>query len=350
MSRFLADRLRALAPYTPGEQPQDQTYIKLNTNESPYPPAPGVSEAVAAQAQKLNLYSDPAARMLVEPLAQWLGVTPGEVYVGNGSDEILAFLFAAFCPQGAAFADITYGFYPVYAQLWQLDTTVIPLKQDFTLAPESFLNINRTVFIANPNAPTGLAFTREEICKIVQWNPANLVVVDEAYVDFGAESAVPLTQQYDNLLVVGTFSKSRSLAGGRLGYAVGKPDLIADLARIQYSFNPYNVNRMTMAAGAAAVLDTEYFAACTGKIVQTRARTLQILRCMGFVATQSLANFVFVRHPALPGEQLYHALRSRGVLVRWFNRPRIHDYLRITIGTDEQMDKLFEALRQIIQR
>lgn len=348
MSRFLNSRLAALAPYAPGEQPQGRQFIKLNTNESPYPPAPGVAKAVYGEGALLHLYSDPTCRQVIEPLAAALDVQPNQVYVGNGSDEILAFLFAAFCDAGAAYADITYGFYPVYAQMWNLNALEIPLAEDFTLPIDALLNLNRTLFIANPNAPTGIAFSRAEIEQILTMNQSSLVVVDEAYIDFGAQTAVPLLKKYENLVVVGTFSKSRALAGGRLGYAVGRPSLIADLGRIKYSFNPYNVNRMTLAAGAAALEDVAYFEECRRKVMQTRLRTLQKLRAMGFEATESLANFVFVRHPAASGEELYHKLREEGILVRWFKKPRIDNHLRITIGTDAQMDALFAKMEKLL--
>lgn len=348
MSRFLHSRFTSLAPYTPGEQPQDKQFIKLNTNESPFPPSPRVVQAACEQAAQLNLYSDPTNRLLTERLAKHLGVQPEEVLAGNGSDELLTFIFAAFCENGAAFADVTYGFYRVYAQLCGFSPTIIPLRDDFTLSPEDYFQLGQTILIANPNAPTGVAFTAGEIEQILKWNTNSLVVVDEAYVDFGAETAVPLTHRYDNLLVVGTFSKSRSLAGARLGYAVGNPRVIADLGRLKYSTNPYNVNRMTQAAGVAALDDAAYFEQCRKQVMATRAHALLVLRGMGFEATESLANFVFVRHPAVPGGQLYQQLRENGILVRWFNQPRINEHLRITIGTDEQMDALFAALRKLL--
>lgn len=348
MSRFLDARFETLTPYTPGEQPRVQNLIKLNTNESPYPPSPLAVQAAQVQAQGLQLYSNPACTQAVVPLAACLGVQPQQVFVGNGSDEVLALCFAALCPQGAAFADITYGFYPVWAALCGLRQQIIPLRNDFTLAVADYAGLGKTIFIANPNAPTGLALTPEEIEEILRTNKDNLVVVDEAYVDFGAQSVVPLLQSYQNLMVVGTFSKSRQLAGGRFGYAVASPALIEDLNRIKFSFNPYNVNSMTLAAAAGALRDAEYFERCRQKVINTRARTLQALRRMGFEVTDSLANFVFVKHPKKQGKTLYEELRQKGVLVRHWDAPRISEYLRISIGTDAQMDALFAALEELL--
>lgn len=349
MSCFLTPALNELVPYTPGEQPTaGESTVKLNTNESPFAPAPGVAPAVLAEAERLQLYSNPACTEAIVPLANWLGLKPEQVFVSNGSDETLAFCFQGFCPNGAAFADLTYGFYPVYAKLYGLKTQIIPLREDFTLAPADYAGLGKTIFIANPNAPTGLALARRGIEEILQANPKNLVVVDEAYVDFGAESAVPLLQSYPNLLVVGTFSKSRSLAGARLGYAAGSPALIADLNRIKFSFNPYNVNRMTLAAGAASLADAAYFEACRAAIMQTRAAALQTLRSMGFTCTESMSNFLFITHPALAAQTIHQKLREQGILVRWFNQPRIQNYLRVTVGTNAQMQRLYSALRNML--
>ena len=348
MSQFLNPRLHALSPYTPGEQPSDKSLVKLNTNECPYPPSPKAVKAAAEEAQRLHLYADPGCTAAKQALAGALGVQADEVLAGNGSDEVLTLVFAAFCPQGVAFADITYGLYPVLAGLFGLTPVIVPLRENFALLPEDYARLACTVIIANPNAPTGLALPCRQIEVLLRQNPDRLVVVDEAYVDFGAESAVPLLRQYPNLLVTGTFSKSRALAGGRFGYAVGGRELIADLERIRCSFNPYNVNRMTMAAASAAAEDTGYFEECRRKIIATRQRSLQALRALGFEAADSAANFVFVRHPALPGEILYRRLREAGVLVRRWDAPRIKDYLRISIGTDAQMDTLLAALQNIL--
>lgn len=351
MSRFLDKRFWALEPYVPGEQPQTGQAIKLNTNESPYSPAPGVAAAVAGEAAWLNLYPDPEAKTLKAALAETLGVEPGQVFLGNGSDEILAFIFQALCPAGVAFADITYGFYRVYAALYGLDAKVVPLREDFTLAPQDYTGLEdgRTIVLANPNAPTGLGLPRAAIQGIISASPQSLVVVDEAYVDFGAESALPLLKQHDNLMVVGTFSKSRSLAGGRLGYAVASPALVEDLERIKFSFNPYNLNRMTMAAGLAALEDTAYFEDCRTRIMATRQQAKAALEQLGFECTASQANFLFARHPRHSAEALYTALKARGILVRWFNQSRICQWLRITIGTPAQIQALQAALAALVQ-
>lgn len=344
MSRFFHPKFKALSPYAPGEQPLDRPFVKLNTNESPFPPAPGVLEAVTKAVPRLNLYPDNNCAGLRNAMAARYQVESDQVFLGNGSDEILAFCFQGFCPDGAAYADISYGFYPVYAQFYQIKSQVIPLAEDFTVRPNNYVGLEKTIFIANPNAPTGLALPRDEIASILHWNRSSLVVVDEAYVDFGAESVVPLVNDYDNLLVVGTFSKSRSLAGGRLGYAIGNSSVISDLKLIKYSFNPYNINSLTQAAATAAVQDEDYFCECTRKIIKTRAHAQQVLRKMGFFCTDSSANFIFATHPKIPAEQIHHRLRDAGVLVRWFNKPRISNHLRITVGSDQEMEILYEAL------
>lgn len=348
MSLYLDERFSALEPYTPGAQPQKTGYVKLNTNESPFPPSPMVAPAVAAEAERLNRYPDPQAADLLEAFAGWFGLKAENCFVGNGSDEILAFCFQALCPNGAAFADLTYGFYPVYCQLYGVDAKIIPLENDFSLNVETYAGLGRSIFIANPNAPTGLALSREEITKVLRSNPGSLVVVDEAYVDFGAESALPLLKEYDNLLIVGTFSKSRSLAGARLGYALGSRELISDLNRIKYSFNPYNLNRMTMAAGYAALKDESYFEDCRRQIMAVRADATAALGELGFECTDSKANFIFVCRPKLGGEQLYTRLWKKNVLVRWWNKPRIKNHLRITVGSRAEMDQLLSALREIL--
>ena len=352
MSRFLSTEAACLAPYTPGEQPTDAQYIKLNTNESPFSPSPRVVKALSrAEVLKLNLYSDPTCGVLTDAIAARYGLRRENVLAANGSDEVLALAFRAFCGQGrgVAYADITYGFYKAQSALFGLEATVVPLREDFTLRVEDYLNFPGTVVIANPNAPTGIALPRTDIQRLVESNPDRVVIVDEAYVDFGAESCVPMIYRYDNLLVTQTMSKSRSLAGGRVGYALGSPELIADLNRVKYSFHPYNVNRLSIAAGAAAVADEAYFAACTAAIRQTRAWTVGELENLGFTVLPSQANFVFARHSQLPGETLYRKLKENGVLVRWFDADRIRDYIRITIGSMEQMETLVEELTAILE-
>ena len=352
MSRFLSEEAGRLAPYTPGEQPRDQQYVKLNTNESPFPPSPRVLEAIARET-RLNLYSDPTCAQLTEAIAKRYGLTPENVLTGNGSDEILAFAFRAFCGtgRGVAYADITYSFYRSQAALFGLEANVIPLREDFSLCVDDYMDFPGTVVIANPNAPTGMAIPPSDIRRLLEADPDRVVIVDEAYVDFGGESCVPLISDFDNLLVVQTMSKSRCLAGGRLGFALGSPELIAGLNRVKYSFNPYNVNRLSIVAGAAAMEDEAYFQSCCAAIRQTRTRTVEQLQALGFTVLPSQANFVFAKSDRLSGEALYRGLKERGVLVRWWaGGGRIEDYLRITIGSDEQMAVLTDRIAQLLKQ
>lgn len=351
MSKYLSDKYASLTPYTPGEQPKDLQYVKLNTNESPFPPPESVVEAARAEAGKAQLYSDPECTLLVEKAAETFGVKKTQILPTNGSDEILNFAFMAFCSQKtpAAFADITYGFYAVFADLHGVPYKKIPLKEDFSLDYRDYLGVNATVFIANPNAPTGLALTRDEVEEIVKANPNNVVVVDEAYVDFGGESCVPLVNKYDNLLVTQTFSKSRSLAGARLGLGIACESLIADLNAIKYSTNPYNVNRMTLAAGYAALCEKEYFDGACETICQNRAFTAAELKKLGFEVLASKTNFLFAKTAKIDGGELYEKLKARGVLVRHFNGERIKQFNRITIGTKEQMQIFLEKTKEILE-
>lgn len=349
MSRFFSDRFSSLTPYTPGEQPKNLQYLKLNTNESPFPPSPGVQAAVAAQCDLLQLYSDPDSTVLCAKLASVYGVKPEQVIVGNGSDEILNFAFMAFADDAnpLVFADLTYGFYPVFAQLNRIPYQTIPLQTDFTLDPEDYFDRQNTIVIANPNAPTGLPVALSDIERILQRNPNQVVIVDEAYVDFGAESAVSLIDRYENLLVTQTFSKSRSMAGARLGFAIGNAALIADLNTIRYSTNPYNVNRMTEAAGVAALEENDYYMKHCQTIMENRAWMIQRLEAMSFTVLPSQANFVFARASWISGAELYLELKRRGVLIRHFEKDRIRDYNRITIGTMEQMQTLCDTIAAI---
>lgn len=350
MSRFLTPTLENLQPYTPGEQPQDQPYIKLNANENPYPPSPWVTEALnAEETRRLRLYPDQACRGLLTAAATRYGLKPSQIIAGNGSDENLFFALRAFCDEShpLAYADVTYSFYPVWADLMHIPSHVIPLEEDFSIDPVKYCALGETIVIANPNAPTGLALGRADIEMILQENPDNVVIVDEAYVDFGAESCVPLIDQYDNLLVVQTFSKSRSLAGARLGLAMGSEGLIADLNRVKYSLNPYNIDRLTLLAGAAALRDEEYFRRTCAAVVGTREWTARRLAELGFALTDSRTNFVFAHTDKMPAAQLQRALRKKGILVRYFSAPRISDWLRITVGTPEEMSRLVEAIREI---
>ena len=350
MSRFLSGALRQLAPYVPGEQPHQRRYIKLNTNESPYPPAPGVLRAVGVEAADLRLYPDPEARELKAALAARHHVGPENIFVGNGSDEVLNFAFLAFASdgRGAAFADITYGFYPVFCSLYHIPTRIVPLRENFTLDPEDYYGLGRTIVLANPNAPTGLALGRAQVEEIVKANQDSVVIVDEAYVDFGGESCVELTRRYGNLLVVQTFSKSRSLAGARLGFAVGNRELIADLETIKFSTNPYNVNRLTLRAGAEALAEQRYYDKCCQAIMETRDRTAEQLRGMGFTVLPSRTNFLFVCREGLDGGAIYRGLKDRGVLVRHFDQARIQNFVRVTVGTPEQMNIFLEKLRELL--
>ena len=352
MSRFLSPTLAAVTPYTPGEQPQDQQYIKLNTNESPYLPSPAVIAAVSEhEVEKLRLYSDPACADLLKAAAAHFGLQPEQIMPGNGSDENLFFALRAFCDADhpLAYADITYGCYSVWCGLMHIPSHIIPLKEDFTLDPKDYYGLNQTIVLANPNAPTGIALPRAEIEGILKANPNNVVIVDEAYVDFGGESCVPLIDQYENLLVVQTFSKSRQLAGARLGLAMGNAKLIADLNRVKFSLNPYNINRLTLKAGQAALEDTAYFDTTRAAIVETRSWTRQQLEARGFTVLDSRSNFLFARTARQDGGTLYRKLKENGVLVRHFDAPRIHSWLRITIGTPAQMQALLAALDKILE-
>lgn len=349
MSRFFSGKYKSLVPYTPGEQPKEMQYIKLNTNESPFPPSKKAQEYAQKETEHLELYSDPECRDLVKTSAEYFGINTDEIIFTNGSDEVLNFAFAAFCDaqNGAIFPDITYGFYPVFAELNFVPYEEIPLNDDFTVDVNSFCNVNKTVFIANPNAPTGLALSLDDIEKIIKSNPDNIVVIDEAYVDFGTESAVNLIHKYDNLLVTGTFSKSRSMAGARLGFGIANEDIIRDLNTVKYSTNPYNVNRMTMAAGVGALLDNEYFENNCKEIIKIREYTKSELKKLEFTVTDSKANFVFAKSDRIDGKTLYLKLKEKGILVRHFDKEKLSRYNRITIGTKEQMDALFSAVKEI---
>lgn len=349
MSRFFTQRHRDLKVYVPGEQPRDQQYIKLNTNESPYPPSAGVIRAAEAEASRLQLYSDPECRGLNQKAAEFFGVSTDMLLMTNGSDEILNFAFAAFGDDSHPFAfpALSYGFYPVFGQINHVPCRPIPLKEDFTIDVEDYVNLNCNIVLANPNAPTGLLLSFGQIERIVSTNPETVVVIDEAYIDFGGETALPLVTKYDNLLVTRTFSKSYSLAGARLGFGVGNPELIADLNRIKYSTNPYNVNRMTMAVGAAALEEAEYYQNNCKKIMECRGKTKEQLEKLGFFVTDSRANFLFAAHPALDGKALYLKLKEMGILIRHFDNPAISNYNRITIGTPEQMEALIHAIETI---
>lgn len=352
MSQFLDERYNKLAAYVPGEQPQDKKYIKLNTNESPYPPSEAVLEAVnKSQTELLRLYPDPDGRVLSKKLADYYGVKPSQVFLANGSDDILNFAFMAYGANGrkSYFADITYGFYSVFANLHLSDYTEIPLKDDFTLDLEKFCGVDGIVFIANPNAPTGIALTIDEVERVVSSNPQNVVVIDEAYVDFGGESAVKLVGKYNNLLVVQTYSKSRSMAGARLGFAIGSEDIINDLHKLRYSTNPYNINRLTLVAGEKTIDTQIYYDDNCKKIIEARKFTKTELEKLGFKVLESKANFLFAETDKIDGGELYLKLKERGILVRHFTSERIKNFNRITIGTQEQMECLVNTIKDILE-
>ncbi|MDD6190408.1 MAG: histidinol-phosphate transaminase [Firmicutes bacterium] len=356
MSRFLSYRFADLEPYVPGEQPQDQQYIKLNTNESPYPASPKACERARDAIERLKLYPDPDCKALAESLAEYLAgkygvqLTKDNVLLTNGSDEVLNFAFMAFCDEKtpAVFPDITYGFYPVFADMNGAPYREIPLTEDFRISPEDYAKAGGTLFIANPNAHTGIALSRDEVEGIIESNRDKVVVVDEAYVDFGCESCVPLVEKYDNLLVTQTFSKSRSMAGARLGFGIAGREIISDLNTIRNSTNPYNINGMTMAAGIGVLEDDEYTMSNCRKIIENRQYTVSELKKLGFELTDSIGNFVFMKHPDYDGGKLYEDLKKAGILVRHFTKERIAQYNRVTIGSREQMEAFINTLKEII--
>lgn len=355
MSKYLNASLASLESYTPGEQPTDMKYIKLNTNESPYPPSPEVLAAVnEKEAELLRLYPDPEGSALKQVLADRYNVNKANIFLANGSDEILNFAFLAFAAGGrkAWFPDISYGFYQVFADLYGISAVKIPLTEDFSVDYKSYCALpdkGGLICIANPNAPTGLVLSLAQIEEILKANPDKVVLIDEAYVDFGADSAVKLTGTYENLLVVQTFSKSRSMAGARLGFSVASSALIEDLEKIKYSTNPYNINRLTMAAAIAALNSDSYFEDNCRRIMETREDTSSELRKLGFSVLPSLANFLFVKSDCIGGEKLYQALKKKGILVRHFEKERICEYNRITIGTREEMETLLAKIQEILK-
>ena len=350
MSRFLSPKYAKLEAYTPGEQPRDKQYIKLNTNESPYPPSPQVLDALTRKdVEDLRLYSDPEGTFLREKLAKLYGVEPGNVFLSNGSDEILNFAFMAFANDGAIFPGPTYSLYPVFADLHGVAYETVPLNEDFSVDVDGMKGTGKFTVLANPNAPTGLALPLQKVEEIISSNPDHVVVIDEAYVDFGAESAASLVGKYENLLVVMTYSKSRSMAGARLGFALASRPIIQDLEKIKYSTNPYNVNRLTLKLGEAAVDSDAYFRENARKIMDTREQTAAALRALGFTMPDSKTNFLFVKREGLDGGLLYQKLKDRGVLIRHFSDPRIAQYNRVTIGTPEEMAAFLEGVKEIMK-
>jgi histidinol-phosphate aminotransferase len=352
MSRYWSAVVKGLTPYVPGEQPRLSNLVKLNTNENPYGPSVRVLDALRAEAaETLRLYPDPQATQLRAAIASFHGLEAGQVFVGNGSDEVLAHAFLALLKHEAPvlFPDVTYSFYPVYCRLYDIAYREVPLTEDFALDVNAYRQPNGGIVFPNPNAPTGMALARADIEALLRANPDSVVVVDEAYVDFGAESAVPLIARHDNLLVVHTLSKSRSLAGLRVGYALGHADLVEALTRVKDSFNSYPLDRFAIAGGVAAMQDRDWFEATRAKVMASRARLVEELATLEFEVLPSAANFVFARHPRHDGAQLAARLRERGVVVRHFARPaRIARFLRITVGTDAECAALIGALRAIL--
>lgn len=351
MSRYFSSRYESLVPYTPGEQPRDKAYIKLNTNELPFPPSPLAQRLARQEAGDLNLYPDPDCFNLRQSAASYYGIDPDEIMFGNGSDELLNYAFMAFCDDEheLVFPEPTYSFYKVIADLNGVKYETIPVKEDFSIEPEDYYGLNKTIIIANPNAPTGIALSVEQIEGILKENPDNVVIIDEAYVEFGAQSCLKLISRYDNLLIVRTFSKSGGMAGARLGFVMGSKGLIADLNTLRNSNNPYNINRMSMMAGIGIFADMDYLKNCCKKIETIRAYTLEELKKLGFITTDSAANFVFVSHPSYPGKQLYLDLKERGILVRHFDSELTTDYVRISIGNEEQMKTLIDTISKLLE-
>ena len=349
MSRFLSNRFTSLEAYVPGEQPSDMEYIKLNTNESPYPPPEAIMPFVKDELEKLNLYPNPDGTRLINKLAEHYKVEPENVIVGNGSDELLAFAFLAFFDAGVVFPDITYGFYPVYAKLYDVPYQEIPVQDDMAININDYTSIGKNIVLANPNAPTGIALGLDALEKIAKSNPDHIFLVDEAYVDFGADSAIELTKKHDNLLVIHTYSKSRAMAGARLGYAIASAPIIEDLNKMKYSFNPYNVNRLAQVMGETAIDEEKYFIEKRHDIIKTREYTEKRLKDLGFQMTNSKANFLFAKHSKISGFNLYSKLKDMGILIRQWYKPRISDYVRITIGTKEQMQSLINAIEEILK-
>lgn len=347
------DNVRKVVPYVPGEQPRRRDIIKLNTNECPYPPAPAIGEKLAAyETEQLRLYPDPCVTALTESLADFYGVGKENVFVGVGSDDVLAMAFLTFFNSGKKilFPDITYSFYDVWADLYRIPYEVQPLDENFCIRKEDYRKENGGIIFPNPNAPTGIEMDPDAIEQIVASNPDVVVIVDEAYVDFGCQSALPLIDKYENLLVVQTFSKSRALAGIRIGYAFGSAKLIRYLNDVKFSFNSYTMNRLTELVGCTCLEDKAYFTECVQKVIATRERSKQRLAKLGFSFGDSKANFIFASHHSVPAKELFEALKEAGIYVRYFNKPRIENYLRISIGTDEQMDAMFAFLEQYLQK
>ena len=357
MSAYWNSRVKNLSPYIPGEQPKDRQFIKLNTNENPYPPSPKVIEAIQkAAGGSLRLYPDPECAEFREAIAARYDVKPEQVFAGNGSDEILAFAFGAFFESGdrsepILFPDITYSFYPVYTNLWGIPYRTMPLDNDFCIIPDEYKIPSGGVVFPNPNAPTGIALPLSDILPLAEYleKQKKVIITDEAYAAFGAESAVSRINDHPNLLTVHTLSKSASLAGLRAGFAIGNEKLIEGLRRVRDSFNSYTLDRLALAGAGAAVSDSAYYDDINRRVIATRERAARSLRGLGFTVLPSAANFIFAKAPGIGGAALFSALRERGILVRHFNKERIADFIRVTIGTDEEMDTFLEACGEIVR-
>ncbi len=343
--------IRRVEPYVPGEQPKAADVIKLNTNENPYPPTPKVAAAAASfDCDTLRLYPDPCAMDLVAAIAKNYGLSEKQVFVGVGSDDVLALCFLTFFNSDlpVLFPDISYSFYSVWADVYGIPYRTIPLDGNFCIVPQDYRMPNGGIVFPNPNAPTSVYLGLDQVEEIIAANQDSIVIVDEAYIDFGGQSALPLMEKYENLLVVQTFSKSRSMAGLRIGYAMGSPELIQALNDVKFSINSYTMNRTSIVYGIEAVQDREYFEQTVAKIIRTRERTKERLAQLGFTFPDSLSNFLFVTHRTVKAADIFAKLKAKNIYVRYFPKPRIDNYLRITIGTDEQMDRLIEALKQIV--
>ena len=353
MSRYWNDHVKTLEPYVPGEQPKDKKYIKLNTNENPYGPSPKVLSSIKdAACDDLKLYPDPTCSDLASQIAGYYKVNEDEIFIGNGSDEILAFVFMTFFQKGrkVLFPDISYTFYNVYAEMFNLDYELIKLDDNFNINLEEFKKPNGGIIFPNPNAPTGKYIDTDEISKLIENNQDSVVIIDEAYIDFGGKSMVDYINKYSNLLVIQTFSKSRSLAGLRVGFAIGNKDLIDGLNRVKNSFNSYTIDRLALTGAKEAIRDDEYFNETTNKIIKTREETTIRLKELNFKVLESKANFIFIKHDTLGGQYLYEELKNNGILVRHFTKERIEDYLRVTIGTDEEMRTFINKLKKILNK
>lgn len=352
MSKYWSNSIKSVETYVPGEQPKGGNFIKLNTNENPYPPSPAVAEAIRCAAdERLRRYPDPSCDSFRETLAGYYKLDKNQIFAGNGSDEILAFAWKAFFEPGKPimFADVTYSFYPVYCKINSIDFETVPLNDDFTMPVEPFFGSRGGVVIANPNAPTGSCMELEDIERIIKNNPENVVLIDEAYIDFGGKSALELIERHENLLVVQTLSKARSLAGLRVGFAMGDKDLITGLEKARDSFNSYTLDTLALIGAAAAFEDEEYFLGTRNSIIRTRGEFTDELRKLGFDVVESKANFVFASKKDIPALKIFKKLRENGILVRHFDKPRISNYLRITIGTPEQMKETLQVLKKLTQ-